>query len=279
MNIGREGATHAPSQLGTRISRMKLSRRDFLCAGMAALLPVPVQAEQPDFGSWGDFLASTVHLDASGASHVDYAGVTPGQKRALADYLRMMQMVAPEILSRPDQAAFWINLYNAQTVQVILDHFPVASIRDINISPGIFSRGPWGKKLLQVGGKPLSLDDIEHGILRPGWKDPRIHYAVNCASKGCPNLQAVPFEAATLESMLDKAARSFVNHPRAARLSGGKLVVSSIYHWFAEDFGGRKGVLPHLRNYARGATADLLAGRTDYDEHDYDWSLNQWVGQ
>ncbi len=89
-------------------------------------------------------------------------------------------------LRRAEQFPFWINLYNALTVKVVLDHYPVEIIRDIDISPGLFADGPWGKKLVTVEGEALSLDDIEHRILRPIWKDPRLHYVLNCAALGVP---------------------------------------------------------------------------------------------
>ena len=106
------------------------------------------------------------------------------------------------LTSRDEQLAYWINLYNALTVKVILDHYPVKSILDIDISPGWFSIGPWGKKLVAVEGVEISLDDIEHRILRPIWRDPRIHYALNCAAVGCPNLLREAFTGATAEVLL-----------------------------------------------------------------------------
>src|SRR6185503_17839522 len=131
---------------------------------------------------------------------------------ALDAYVEKMQGVAIRTFCRPEQRAYWANLYNATTVKVVLDHYPVDSIMKINISPGLFAKGPWKKKLLKVEGEEVSLDDVEHRILRPIWKDPRTHYSVNCASLGCPNLQPHAFTAATLDAMLDEAARGYVNH-------------------------------------------------------------------
>jgi hypothetical protein len=167
---------------------------------------------------------------------------------------------------------------------VVVEHYPVASIRDIAISPGLFSRGPWRKALVTVNGQALSLDDIEHRILRPIWRDPRIHYAVNCASIGCPNLQPLPFTASRLEAMLEQGARDYVNHPRgvamvARSFGADRLTASSIYDWFQADFGGSEaGVLAHLRHHATSATAPLLAGVESIDAYRYDWSLNDSEG-
>jgi hypothetical protein len=168
-----------------------------------------------------------------------------------------------------------VNLYNALTVQVILDHYPVDSIRDVDISPGWFADGPWGKELIAVEGTALSLDDIEHRILRPIWQDPRIHYAVNCASIGCPDLQPEPFTADGLDAQLDAAARAYVNDPRGAEVTGDGLVVSKIYTWFQEDFGGTDiGVIRHLRQHADAELKAQLDGVDAIADSRYDWSLN-----
>ena len=160
-----------------------------------------------------------------------------------------------------EQQAYWINLYNALTVQVILDHYPVDSIRDIDISPGFFADGPWGKKLLVVDGEEVSLDDIEHRILRPIWQDLRIHYAVNCASIGCPNLQPEAFTAENADRLMDEGARAYIGHPRGASVDRGKLTVSSIYKWFKADFGGSDvGVIDHLQQFAEPELKAALAG-------------------
>lgn len=122
----------------------------------------------------------------------------------------------------------------------------------------------------------MSLDDIEHGVMRPTFRDPRVHYAVNCASVGCPNLRPRAWRAASLEADLDDAARAFVNHPRGVSvLADGRLRVSSIYQWFREDFGGNEaGVIAHLRQHAAPPLAAQLAQAGSIAGHDYDWALN-----
>jgi hypothetical protein len=153
----------------------------------------------------------------------------------------------------------------------------VASIRDISVSPGLFSTGPWGKKLVAVENEPLSLDDIEHRILRPIWKDARIHYALNCAAVGCPDLQPVAFTAANTEALLEGAARAFVNHPRGVHIGdSGKLRVSSIYVWFKDDFGDGSdaAVIAHLARHAAPELRAKLAGIARIDDHGYDWAIN-----
>ncbi|MDH3451030.1 MAG: DUF547 domain-containing protein [Gammaproteobacteria bacterium] len=226
-----------------------------------------------DHSVWDAFLIDYVRTDANGINRIPYASVSDADQRALADYLAALKGVAVSELNRPEQLAYWINLYNALTVKVVLDHYPVSSIRDIK--SGFFSIGPWRKKRVQVQAEQLSLDDIEHRILRPIWRDPRIHYAVNCAALGCPNLQAKAFTASAAERMLEKAAREFINHPRAVTFENGELVVSSIFEWFKEDFGdGDQDVIKHLSRYASPELAAKLAGVTRIDDDRYDWQLN-----
>ena len=228
-----------------------------------------------DHTGWTRFLDRYREPGPNGVARIDYGAVSPGDREALEAYIDRLAATRIDEYSRDQQLAYWINLYNALTVRVVLEHYPVESIKDIDISPGWFSSGPWGAKLVEVEGAELSLDDIEHRILRPIWKDPRIHYAVNCASIGCPDLQPVAFTADNAERLLDAGARSYINHPRGAAFAEGELVVSSIYEWFQADFGGSEaGVLRHLRQYARPELASRLAQRQGYDDHRYDWTLN-----
>lgn len=228
-----------------------------------------------DHSAWTELLGRYRHEGDDGIARFDYAGVSAADRRRLDGYLERLAATAIDAYDRDQQRAFWINLYNALTIDVVLDHHPVDSIRDIDISPGLFADGPWGAELVRVAGVDLSLDDIEHRILRPIWRDPRIHYAVNCAALGCPNLQPVAFTADNTERLLEEGARGYVNHPRGAEFIGDELVVSSIYVWFEADFGGDEaGVIAHLRRHARPALRERLAGRERHDDDRYDWRLN-----
>lgn len=228
-----------------------------------------------DHSNWDKFLKSYVKDDPSGLNKVDYAGVTVEDKKALDDYVNALAATPVLKLSRTQQQPYWINLYNALTVKVVLDHFPVKSIRDIDISPGLFSSGPWGKKLVEIAGEQVSLDDIEHRILRPIWKDPRIHYAVNCASVGCPDLSAQAYTAENTDAMLSVNAVAYINSPRGVRVSGNDVIVSSIYDWFQADFDGtEKGVIAHLLPYAKGDRKKALEKVSGISDYDYDWALN-----
>ena len=230
-------------------------------------------ARMVDHSAWDGLLGR--YLDSehpSGVNRFDYAAVSPEDRRVLDEYLDELQSLSPASLNRDEQMAYWFNLYNALTVRVILDHYPAASIRDISL-PG--SRGgPWKAALVTVEGRPLSLDNIEHDILRPLWGDPRIHYAVNCASIGCPDLAPRAYRGAILEEMLDEAARSYINHPRGVSMNGRRLTLSSIYSWYKEDFGNREELYAHLLGYADGETAEAVRASKGRPRYRYDWALN-----
>lgn len=227
-----------------------------------------------DHADWDEFLGRHVKRGADGINRVDYGAVGAADRSRLAGYLEKMQRLAISHYSRAEQRAYWINLYNATTIRVVLDHYPVDSILKIDISPGFFASGPWGRKLLKVEGEELALDDIEHRILRPIWRDPRTHYSVNCASLGCPNLAPHAYTALLMEGLLDDGARAYVNHPRGVQVKDGLLVASRIYQWFAVDFGGEAGVLAHLAQYAGPELGRELKAHRQIDEYGYDWSLN-----
>jgi hypothetical protein len=146
---------------------------------------------------------------ADGVNRFAYGTVTQEDQAALKAYLGTLRALRPQDYNRDEQFAYWANLYNAATVDLIIKAYPVKSIRDL----GFASLGPWRKIILTVNGKALSLDDIEHGILRPIWRDVRIHYAVNCASIGCPNLALKAYRAAVLNDMLEEAARDYICSP------------------------------------------------------------------
>lgn len=228
-----------------------------------------------DHSTWDQFLQSYLLDGNGGVNQVRYGQVSPADRAKLEGYIRKLEQMPVSRLQRAEQKPFWINLYNAVTVKVIIDHYPVKSIRDIDISPGLFSNGPWGKKLVTVEGQKVTLDDIEHRILRPIWKDPRIHYGVNCASIGCPNLQPVAYTRDNTEDLLDKGAREYINHDRGARIESDRLVVSSIYSWFEVDFGGNDaGVITHLKKYARPKLQEKLKSVNRIADSGYDWTLN-----
>ena len=227
-----------------------------------------------DHSAWDAFLAAYVAADPEGVNRVDYGAVTADDRMALEDYLGRLQETEVSALSRDEQLALWVNLYNARTVALILENYPVSSIRDITY--GFFSFGPWDEPLLTVEDRSLSLNDVEHQIIRPIWRDSRVHYVLNCAASGCPNLGLQAYTGATIDRAMDAAARAYVNDPRGASFDDeGRLTVSKIYGWFREDFGGdQAGVLAELRRYADAPLLARLEGRERIDDYAYDWSLN-----
>jgi len=236
----------------------------------------PNSSQRVDHSSWDRLLTTYVHSDKNGLNRVDYAGLKRDGLGDLKKYLKLLQGVDPAKLSRDEQFAFWTNLYNAKTVEIIIGHYPVNSIRDIRPTNALIP-GPWREKVLKVAGASLSLDDIEHAILRPIWRDPRIHYVVNCAAVGCPNLADRAYTASALEGMLEKAAHAYINSPRGIRFNGSKAVISSLYDWYGADFGGSAPlIMAHIRKYAGPALADRIAGVPQEQEvdYEYDWALN-----
>lgn len=242
----------------------------------------PGSASTVDHSAWDRLLKTYVVPSADGLNRVAYARFKADGRAELKRYLSTLERVNPDVLDRPEQFAFWANLYNAKTIDIVLDKFPVKSIKDISLGGGLLAAvtgGPWKAKVVTVKGEALSLDDIEHGILRGIFHDPRVHYAVNCASIGCPNLMAEAFTGAKLETQLDAGARAYVNHQRGLKVDAGRVTASSIFSWFQADFGGTaQGVLDHARKYAAPALMRKLEGITTIAEFDYDWRLNDTQG-
>lgn len=230
-----------------------------------------------DHADWDRWLKRYVVSDARDNIHrVRYAQVDDAGRDALNRYLMRLQTAQISRYARSEQKPYWINLYNAATLKVVLDHYPVKSITEINISPGLLAKGPWGKKWLMVESESLSLDDIEHRILRPVWKDPLLHYGVNCASIGCPNLATEAYTASNTDRLLRDGARSFINSARGVSLQNGRLTVSSIYQWFKPDFGGSDAaVIAHLKNWAAPELQQSLSTTGKINGDAYDWSLNE----
>ncbi|HIC81579.1 MAG TPA: DUF547 domain-containing protein [Kiloniellaceae bacterium] len=228
-----------------------------------------------DFTAWDAFLKAHVQVGDDGVHRLDYGRLAADEGDSLAQIVADLAAVPISTYGRREQFAYWVNLYNAVTIKLIADHYPVESIRDVDISPGLFASGPWDKDLVTVEGEELTLNDIEHRILRPIWNDPRIHYAVNCASIGCPNLALDAFTGADLEKQLEAAARSYINDPRGVTVANGEVTVSKIYDWFFEDFGESVSLLlQHLKSYAEPALAAQLEDIGTINGTAYDWNLN-----
>jgi hypothetical protein len=158
--------------------------------------------------------------------------------------------------------AFWINVYNAFTVKLILDNYPLKSINDLD--------KPWDTIFITVSGKRYSLNDIEHEILRKRFKDPRIHFAVNCASFSCPKLLNAAYVAEKLDAQLSQQAKEFVNDKSRNLISPNQVKISKLFDWYKSDFTTRGNVIDYLNKYA----SVKIASNAELSYMDYDWSLN-----
>ena len=231
-----------------------------------------------DHSAWQDILDRYIAPDAAGVNLVDYEALAAdaGDAGKLAGYLDYLESLDPRGYKRAEQMAYWINFYNALTVKVVLDAYPVDTIRDIHEGVVPYT-GPWDDVHARVAGEDLTLNHMEHGILRPIWQDERIHYAVNCAAYGCPHLLATAFTADNTEALLDAGARDYVNNPRGVDVVDEDfIVISSIYDWYTEDFGDtEESVKEHLIEHAEDDLASFLEGFEGFIEYDYDWSLNR----
>jgi hypothetical protein len=228
--------------------------------------------------AWDGLLKTYVVVGSDGLNRFDYAALKAKDQPTLKAYIKALEAEQPTKLGRDEAFAYWANLYNAKTVDIVLDAYPVKSIKDIKLGGGLLAAvtgGPWKAKSMKVNGIELSLDDIEHTIMRPVFKDPRVHYAVNCASVGCPNLGTEAFTGPMLDQQLTAAAAAYINSPRGLRVDADGVTASSIYDWFVADFGGHaKGVLTHAKRYASDALKAKLEGISEIEDYDYDWSLN-----
>jgi len=202
---------------------------------------------------------------------VDYQGFK-NEETHLDQYLKVLEETDSSKLSRNEQLAFYVNAYNAWTIKLILSGYPgVKSIKEF----GSIFKSPWKKKLARIDGEIVTLDHIEHGILRPKYKDPRVHFAINCASKGCPPLRSEPYRGEVLDQQLDEMARAFINDARRNRLEGKTLYVSPIFKWFKEDF--NDDIFGFFQEYAQGDLKKQLGSSSEEIKVkylSYDWSLN-----
>ncbi len=229
--------------------------------------------EQIEHSDWDRLLKDyLVTNHSSGVNRFRYSEINKVDSKRLDKYVKFLANTDPRIYNRREQKAYWLNIYNALTVQLVIKHYPVKSITEIG---GLFGFGPWDKRLVKVAGQKLSLNDIEHRILRPIWKDHRVHFGLNCASISCPNLQPLAFTGANVQDLLKKAGKEYINHPRGVYLKKGEMKVSSIFDWYGDDFAkDDKAMLKVFAHYADDRLALYLLGFQGDIEYSYDWALN-----
>ena len=237
----------------------------------------PYSTKIVDHKMWNDFL--THYIDSqNGINLLDYGSAAKQDKKQLNTYIKQLSTIKIAHYNRQQQKAFWINLYNALTVRLIVNAYPIKSIQSVKLKKLSFTEfSPWDRKLVSINGVNLTLNNIEHKILRTYWSDPRIHYAVNCASISCPNLANQAYTAERIEPMLNKAAIAYINHPRAVKyIDSNTIKLSSIYQWYSEDFGEHnEAILSHLIKYAKQPLANQLKAFSGEMKYHYNWDLNE----
>lgn len=255
-----------------------------IAAGLAArtfLLPAthstPIGAS-PDAG--GEFDHEHQGFDALLRSHVkaervDYKSLKadPSDLNAYLGQLAAVSESEFQKWSENQQLAMLINLYNAATLKLIIDHYPVNSIKDI----GGFFQKPWSIKSLTLFGEPTTLKHVEHGILRKNYSEPRIHFAIVCAAKGCPALRPGAFTAEQLDSQLTEQGEKFLRDREKNRVDASSQTVylSEIFDWFEKDFEKGGSVIDFVKPYFSTADANSLNNDFKIKYTDYDWSLNE----
>ena len=221
-------------------------------------LIIESKPQKADHLAWDKLL----RLYVTSTGKVNYAGLK-AKKSELDAYLQhLAERPVAEDWSRAEKMAYWINAYNAFTVKLIVDNYPVNSITNLH------GGKPWDVKWINLGDKTYSLNQIEHDILRPEFKDARIHFAVNCAARSCPPLLNKAWTAENLSNYLDKQAKSFINNEQFNKIAADKVQISKIFEWYAEDFGK---IIDYLNKYSN--TTINSGAKVMYLE--YDWALNK----
>jgi hypothetical protein len=211
-----------------------------------------------DHKEWNDLLQK--HVSKNGT--VDYKGFQKDQV-ALQSYLNLLSKNLPEkSWSKEAVLAYWINAYNAYTVKLILDNYPVKSIKKID--------NPWDKKFFTLGNKKYSLGEIEHKILRK-MNEPRIHFAINCASYSCPNLAIEAFTEQNIEIQLKTVATLFINDKTKNNITANKIEISSIFDWFSGDFKQNGTLINYLNKYS----SVQINPKAKISYKEYNWNLNE----
>ena len=233
-----------------------------------------------DHTQWDNLLKK--HVSQEG--NVNYKGFI-ADKTLLEEYLGLLSTNPPnKTWTKEEQLAYWINAYNAFTVKLIVDHYPVQSIKDIKKGV-VFINSVWDMEFFTIGGKKMNLNDIEHGIIRKEFKEPRIHFAVNCASFSCPPLRNEAFTASQLDEQLSDQTKNFLADTRKNQLSNAKqITISNIFKWYSTDFTnkgffsrffGKKNREKQLIQFIAPYTVTPLNKDTKIEYMKYDWSLNE----
>jgi hypothetical protein len=245
---------------------------------LAILIACTSSAQAQDMTQWTRILRAYYNP----AYGFDYKALKAKDAAALQALRGQLGRVNVAALTPKQQLAHWINVYNVNTVATIVENYPTESIRDLSTDP-IIRLNVFKKERVPVGGAKLSLNDVENNKIREGFKDPRIHFAINCAAKSCPPIRMEAFTGEKLDAQLDEQARAFLNGPHGARFrrDGDTLVITTtkIIDWFSDDFekwGGGKTAF--IRRYVPADKQRMIdqAKEIELEFDDYDWKLNDW---
>ena len=245
---------------------------------IAAVTAVGAAPAPPDYGAWDQLLARWYDP----ARGMDYKGLKAKDGKTLAELRERLAAVDAAALAPADRLAYWINVYNVNVVATVVDHYPVASIRDIS-TDWVTRLNVFKKDTVPIKGGMTSLDEIENARIRQEFKDPRIHFAINCAAVSCPPIRTEAFVGARIGEQLDDQARRFLNDARRGaqieiQANGVVIHVTKVMDWFAEDFkkwGG--GQVAFIRKYLppdKQKLIDAAKGNVKLDFYSYDWTLN-----
>ena len=212
---------------------------------------------QPDYKSWDTFLKKYV----STSGDVDYKSIKANKKELEAITKAFSETSVLTSWSKNDQLAFWINAYNVFTIDLVVNHHPIKSIQNLD------GGKTWDVKRIAIGGKKYSLNNIENDIIRPQFKDARIHFAVNCAAKSCPPILNSAFFGKTLDEQLDAVTKKFISNTKYQNITSGKMTLSKIFDWYKVDFGD---IFTFINKYS----TIKVNKNTAIVYKDYDWSLN-----
>ncbi|WP_109618035.1 DUF547 domain-containing protein [Sediminitomix flava] len=210
------------------------------------------------------------HVNAKG--DVDYKGFKNDSK-AFDEYLKLLSTNHPNKLnwSEEERLVYWINAYNAFTVKLIIDNYPLKSIKDITAVNIPLVKSPWDIKFIEIEGEKYDLNNIEHQILRKKFSEPRIHFAVNCASVSCPILRNEAYEAERVEEQLQEQAELFINDAKRNKIASNEVEISKIFSWFSGDFEQNGTVIDFINRYSKTKIED--EAKVKY--LDYNWNLNE----
>jgi len=222
-------------------------------------LPPRSSREAAKYSTWEMLLKTSV--DKKG--NVDYKKIRRNEKVFNLVLKSLSSTRIDKTWTENEKIAFWINVYNAFTIKLIIDNYPVSSIKDI--------KKPWDKEFFSINGEKMSLGHVEHQILRKQFVEPRIHFAINCASSSCPRIVQIPYTSKNLDRLLDRQAKEYINNPVLNNVNHNNYELSKLFQWFAKDFRKSEG---SVKNFINKYSKVKIKDQVSKGFLDYNWDLN-----